>query len=380
MSIDVFGLRAFLEKNRDEIFRTHREICLIPAPSYCEDERALYCKKLLEGFGARGVYIDDAKNVVFPYGCEGSRGITVVNAHTDTVFPADTPLEYVEEDGVVRCPGSGDDTGCLAVMLYTAKYFLETGFKPAGGILFVCNSCEEGLGNLKGIRKIYSDYGDRIARQISLDADYNEIFTGCVGSARFEVTVTTAGGHSFGDFGKKNAVAEAAKIISRIYETDVPKKPGAKTTYNVGTITGGTSVNVIAQKASFLCEYRSDDPDCMDIMQAKFDGIFGQARSDEVGVDVKVVGVRPCAKGVCVDEIDRLADIYCRTAEKITGEAPRRKTASTDCNIPLSLGIPAVCAGAMISGGTHTTEEWLIKDTLITGTEIIASFIYEVFA
>ena len=380
MSIDVFELRAFLDKNKEEIFRTHRELCLIPAPSYCEDERAIYCKNLLESFGARGVYIDGAKNVVFPYGCEDSRRITVVNAHTDTVFPAETPLEYVEENGVVRCPGSGDDTGCLVVMLYAVKYFLETGFRPDGGILFVCNSCEEGLGNLKGIRKIYEDYGGRIARQISLDADYNEIFTGCVGSARFEVTVTTAGGHSFGDFGSENAVAEAAKIISRIYEIDVPRKPGTKTTYNVGTISGGTSVNVIAQKASFLCEYRSDDPDCMELMRKEFDMLFGQARSDKVGVEVKTVGIRPCAKGVCADEINRLADIYCKAAQTITGETPVRKTASTDCNIPLSLGIPAVCAGAMLSGGTHTTEEWLIRDSLITGTELISSYLCEVLA
>lgn len=370
-------LNGFLRFSREEIFRTHRELCLIPAPSHFEDERAVYCKERLESFGARGVYIDGAKNVVFPLGCEGSDRITVVNAHTDTVFPAGTPLVYNDDGVTVRCPGAGDDTACLTAMLYTAKFLIGVGFRPEGGILFVCNSCEEGLGNLLGIRRIHADFAGRIARQISVDACIGEVFDRCVGSHRYEVTVTTPGGHSFSSFGKKNAIAEASKIISRIYGLKVPEKEGTKTTYNVGTFSGGTSVNSIAEEASFLCEYRSDDSLCMETMKKAFEEIFEEARGDDVGVSVKQVGDRPCAGDADREEIARMADLYCRLSQEMTGAAAVRQSASTDCNIPLSLGIPAVCVGAMTSGGAHTTGEWLKKESLIDGTRLFIRFLSE---
>lgn len=368
---------AFVEKNKDELYQTLRELCLIPAPSYFEDGRAEYCKAWLERNGATGVYVDSAKNVVYPMNCEGSDGITVVNAHTDTVFPMETPLDFTDDGEIIRCPGIGDDTACLTVMLYAIKFFIEYGFKPKKGILFVCNSCEEGLGNLFGIRRIYKDFSGRIARQISLDAELNEIFNRCVGSHRYEVTVRTVGGHSYSDFGNRNAIAEAAKIIARIYELTVPVKEGTKTTYNVGTITGGTSVNTISQKATFLCEYRSDDTDSMDVMKAAFEKIFAEARSEEVKVEIKPVGDRPCAKGVDQMEIDRLTRQCGQVIHSVIGEFPREESASTDCNIPLSLGIPAICMGTMLSGGTHTTEEWLKKDSMLTGLEIVVKFLSE---
>ena len=370
-------LNGFLRFSREEIFRTHRELCLIPAPSHFEDERAVYCKELLESFGARGVYIDGAKNVVFPLGCEGSDRITVVNAHTDTVFPAGTPLVYNDDGVTVRCPGAGDDTACLTAMLFAAKFLIGEDFRPEGGILFVCNSCEEGLGNLLGIRRIHADFAGRIARQISVDACIGEVCDRCVGSHRYEVTVTTPGGHSFSSFGKKNAIAEASKIISRIYGLKVPEKEGTKTTYNVGTFSGGTSVNSIAEEASFLCEYRSDDALCMETVKKAFEEIFEEARGDDVGVSVKQVGDRPCAGDADREEIARMADLYCRLSQEMTGAAAVRQSASTDCNIPLSLGIPAVCVGAMTSGGAHTTGEWLKKESLIDGTRLFIRFLSE---
>ena len=377
MNVSNDSFYSFLNKNRDYFFQTHRELCLIPAPSRHEDARAEYCREWLEKNGADGVYIDEAKNVVFPFRCKGSGRLTVVNAHTDTVFPEETPLCFSDDGDIIRCPGVGDDTGCLAVMLFAAKFLVEEDFRPDGGILFVCNSGEEGLGNLLGIRRICEDYSGRIARHISLDADYGEVFDRCVGSHRYEVTVTTEGGHSFGDFGKKNAIAEAAKIISRIYELNVPQAPGIRTTYNVGTVSGGTSVNTIAQKASFLCEYRSDDVGCLEIMKSAFGRIFDEARAEGVRLDVRLVGDRPCANGADRREIDRMADLYSDIVREVVGIGTVRKSASTDCNIPLSLGIPSVCIGSMISGGTHTTEEWLKKDSLPAGLEIVVKFLAE---
>lgn len=371
-------LYAFLEANREALFATHKELCLIPAPSHFEDARAAYCKAWLEKAGAEGVYIDEAKNVVYPMNCEGSNRITVAGAHTDTVFPMETPLHWVEDGEYLRCPGVGDDTACLTVMLFVIKYLIEKKYCPKDGILFVCNSCEEGLGNLKGTRQIFKDYEGRILQHVAIDGELNEIFNRCVGSHRYEVTVKAEGGHSYSRFGNTNAIAEAARIISAIYELKVPEKEGTRTTYNVGTITGGTSVNTIAQTASFLCEYRSDDTDAMDVMKNAFEKIFSEAKKRRgVELEIKLVGERPCAKGVDEKKVEELTRLYSRIVEEVTGKAPQPESASTDSNIPLSLGIPSVCVGAMDSGGTHTTEEWLKKDSMPTGFLVVAKFISE---
>lgn len=368
-------VKTFLEENKEELYRIHKELCLIPAPSYAEEKRAEYCKEYLTSIGASGVYIDSAKNVIVPIGCEGSDRITVVNAHTDTVFPMETPLLFREENGKIFCPGVGDDTGSLAVMLLCVKWCVQTGVRVPGGLLFVANSGEEGLGNLYGFRQIYRDYAGRIARHIALDSNITAIADRCVGSHRYEVTVRTAGGHSFADFGRENAIAAAAKIIGEIYALEVPKKPGTKTTYNVGTVTGGTSVNTVAQNCTFLCEYRSDDARCLTQMEERFAGIFREAQSPDVTVQVKTVGVRPCAEGVDAREVERMASAYARVTERVTGVSPVRISSSTDCNIPLSLGIPAICVGVMLAGGAHTREEWLEKSSILRGTELFINYL-----
>ena len=151
-------LNVYIQSNKELLLKTLKELCLIPAPSHHEERRAQYCRTWLERYGAEGVYIDEALNVVFPINCDGSREITVVVAHTDTVFPDVEPMPYQDDGEKIYCPGVGDNTASLTVLLLTAKYWIEKGIKPQKGILFVCNSCEEGLGNLKGTRQIFKDY------------------------------------------------------------------------------------------------------------------------------------------------------------------------------------------------------------------------------
>lgn len=362
----MIDIKEYAKNNLPELRKILRELCNIPAPSHFEDDRAQYCKKILEKTGAKGVYIDDAKNTVFPLNCEDSSKITVIAAHTDTVFPDREPMPYYEEDGKIFSPGVGDDTESVAVLLMIAKCFVQNGIKPENGMLFVCNSCEEGLGNLKGIKKIFNDYEGRIERFVSIDAGIGEIFTDCVGSVRYKVTVSTEGGHSFINFGNDNAIEHLAKIIGEIYKIEVPHLPGAKTTYNVGAITGGTSVNTIAQEASMLCEYRSDNLRCLEIMKEKFESIFENAKSAKVGVSVEKVGERPCAD--TDRELQENFVRFCTDAlVKAGAPEPERKTASTDCNIPLSRGIPAVCIGTYIGSGGHTRGEWIYADSIEPG-------------
>ncbi len=356
----------FVEKNRAEIYNTLEELCKIPAPSGMEAKRAEYCKKWLETIGAEGVYIDEALNVIFPLNCENSNEITVYAAHTDTVFPDLEPMPYIDDGKNIHSPGVADDTASVVALLMMAKYFVENNYKPENGVMFVCNSCEEGLGNLKGTRKLFADYGSRVKQFITFDSILEVVYDRCVGSHRYKVEVFTEGGHSYGAFGKKNAIHAISQIVNAIYEIKVPEKVGAKTTYNVGDISGGTSVNTIAQNAQILCEYRSDDIECLEYMQKKFEEIFEKAQTDEVSIKVTKVGDRPCAS-IEPEKIESLKALIVPVIEEVVGKKVIFTSASTDSNIPLSMGIPALCVGVNTHTGTHTREECMDKESIVTG-------------
>ncbi len=362
-------MKDYITCNAEKMLTTFKELCLIPAPSGFEHKRAEYCKNWLENEGATGVYIDDALNVVFPVNCENSRNITVFAAHTDTVFPDTEPMEFYDDGEKIHCPGSGDNTASLVALLMLAKFFAETKPSVNEGVLFVCNSCEEGLGNLKGTRQLFDDFEGRISRFISFDSYLNIINDGCAGSHRYEVEVGTAGGHSYQEFGNANAINELSKIVTQIYNITLPEKEGARVTYNVGEISGGTSVNTIAQSAKMLCEYRSDDRDCLMYMQKQFEDIFKNAVSEDVEVKVTQIGNRPCSN-IEPKKIEELVDAIKPAIEDVIGEPVICKSASTDCNIPLSLGIPAVCIGVYNGFGMHTRQEWVDKKSLSTGLEV----------
>ena len=362
--------KLFIDRNREALLQLHRDLCHIPAPSHHEEARAEFCKHWLEQEGAKGVYIDEALNVILPINCEGSDEITVIAAHTDTVFPDMEPMAFEEDDEKIYCPGAGDDTASLAVMMMMAKYMVEYQLAPKKGMLIVCNSCEEGLGNLKGTRQLMKDYAGRIKQFITFDSSIGNLCNRCVGSHRYKVCVKTEGGHSFGKFGNANAIAELAKIIAKIYEISVPVIGDSKTTYNVGIIEGGTSVNTIAQCATMLCEYRSDNVDCLETMRQEFEQIFKEAVSDKVEVEIEIVGERPC--GIALDPVKaaELIAVCKEVTEEVSGKEVVFHSGSTDCNIPLSLGIPAICMGVYRGAGTHTREEWIEKASMKEGLEI----------
>ena len=370
-------IREYVEQNRENSLNTLRELCHIPAPSFGERRRAEYCKRWLEDVGAKGVYIDEVNNCIFPMNCEGSNELTVIAAHLDTVFPdTESYPEFHEDEDKIYCPGVGDDTASVVVMLYGIKYMLENNIVPPKGMLFVCNSCEEGLGNLLGTRQIMKDFEGRVKQFITLDEDIGYCVNAAVGSHRYKVEAVTEGGHSFSNFGKKNAIAALSEIITEIYKIKVPQKAGATTTYNVGTISGGTSVNTIAQSAEMLCEYRSDDRECMAVMQAAFENIFAKAKNDDVQLNVTLVGDRPCKGDVDVATEESLVEIYRRAVAEVTGQKIALVPASTDANVPMSLGIAAVDMGVFRNGGTHTREEWLDKSCIADGLNIFIRVIH----
>ena len=217
----------------------------------------------------------------------------IFTAHSDVVFPDTEPLPLKIEDGKIYCPGVGDDTAHVAAMLMCAKYIAENNLQPADcGVLIVVNSCEEGLGNLKGTRKLMADFGDRVQEFVTFDGRNTVCANQAVGSKRYHVEIDTEGGHSYGAFGNRNAIAYLASLIDTLYTMKVP--PIGNTIYNVGIISGGTSVNTIAQHAEMLYEFRSDEREALTIMENHFNAAIDFYRAKGITVTVTLVGDRPC--------------------------------------------------------------------------------------
>lgn len=363
---------TYINEHAEEAYQLLLRLAQIPAPSHHEEKRMAFCRDWLIQNGAKGVYTDEAMNVVYPYGVEEGGSVIVFMAHMDVVFPDTETLPLREEKGRIYCPGVGDDTANLAALLMAAKYVTQKQFVPKDcGLLFVCNSCEEGMGNLKGSRKICQDYQGRIRAFYSLDGSMKKVTSRAVGSRRFRVTARTQGGHSYGDFGRKNAIAELSSIITDIYAIKIPAI--GKTTYNVGEIKGGTSVNSIAEEASMLCEFRSDEAAGLSYMQDQFDRIFAAHQKNDVSITVELVGERPCEtiQGEAAKQREKLIKNACALLKAATGQQPKTTSGSTDCNIPLAEGIPAVCYGAYYGQGAHTREEYVEKNSLKTGYKVV---------
>ncbi len=364
-------IKEYCESEIESLHNLLATLVAIPAPSHHEEQRAAFCKEWLEAQGATGVYIDEAKNCVYPLHCDGSDEIVVFMAHTDTVFPDTEPFKMTSDGSRFFAPGVGDDTACLATMLTVTRFLIQNHVKPKCGILIVANACEEGLGNLKGSSQIMKDYGDRVKRFYTFDGHYGEVVCGCVGSHRYEVTCLTEGGHSFSKFGKANAIAELSELICDLYRMEIPKKSGTKTTFNVGTVEGGTSVNTIAQQARMLFEYRSDDLECLESMRRQFLAAIDRANGKgKARFEVSVMGIRPCSGKVDLAVLEEMIQRVVSVCEAHSGIPCVREVGSTDCNIPMSLGVPSLCVGTYTGGGAHTREEYVDIASLPIGLRI----------
>lgn len=354
-----------------------RELCAIPAPSHHEERRAEFCKQWFLNNGFANVEIDEALNVVVPVNMKDGEPITVIMAHTDTVFPDMEQLPFSEKDGFMYSPGVTDDTANLAVLMVGARFFKENLPADAGAYLFVANSCEEGLGNLKGSRKIMEKYGANVKEFISLDSScMNRIVTLAVGSHRYKVTVRTEGGHSFSSFGNRNAIHVLSNMINVLYSIKVPVEGDSKTTYNVGLISGGTSVNTIAQEAEMMYEYRSDNRICLAKMENFFNQVIETFRAGGIDVTVEKIGDRPCSGEIDEAKYDLLKQRIHASMQETLGDAGFEASSSTDCNVPLSMGIPAICFGVCRGGKAHTREEFLETASLSDGCRLLLDFLY----
>lgn len=363
-------ISGYIEEHAKEMRQLLITLAAIPAPSNKEEKRAAFVKEWLEKQGAAGVYIDEACNVIYPVGVKEDNPLVVYMAHMDVVFPDETPLPVAAEEGKIKAPGVGDDTANLCGLLFTAKYIAQKRLLPKDGVgmLIVADSGEEGLGNLRGSKQICKAFGSRIKEFVSFDGYYQGGCVEAVGSKRYRVEIKTEGGHSYGSFGSRNAIAYMASLIDSLYSMKVPTK--GRTTYNVGTIQGGTSVNTIAQQAEMLYEFRSDSREDLEVMEGHFQAAVEYYRTKGITVNVEVLGERPCSGDVDESEKQRLLERSKEILRKYTGLEPRFSAGSTDCNIPLSMGIPAVCYGVVDGAGAHTREEYVLEESLMPGYKI----------
>ncbi len=368
----------YIEENQEALIKLTDTLCRIPAPSHHEEKRAGFVKDWLEKNGCYGVYIDEAFNVVYPFCCKEKEEVVVFAAHMDTVFPDREPFDVVYDGDLMCCPGVGDNTANLATLLLLAVWFTKSGRTPKQGILFVGDTGEEGLGNLKGVRRLMENYAGRISEFIAVDGTYSAIVSDSVGSLRYRIGIHTEGGHSYAKFGNLNAIQVLSSMIQTLYTYKTPKE--GKNTYNVGTVTGGTSVNTIAQYAEMRFEYRSDSREALGAMNRFFQAVIeGYRQMDHVTVECELLGERPCSDIAGDSGQTALIERAQRIIEELTGSRVPCLARSTDSNIPLSLGVPSVCFGANLGVGAHTREEYLNIKELRLGMTILGAFMETYF-
>ena len=371
------ALEQYVSDHQDEVVELIRTLVAIPAFSNHEQARAEFCAKWFRDVGAEDVKIDEASNVIVTLGDVQAGKAVAFMAHLDTVFPDETGFELVEEDGWLKAPGVGDDTANVALLMVITRYLLEQKCPPKQGVLIVLNAGEEGLGNLKGCRRLMHDYGDKLSEVYSFDGSYKGYVNNAVGSVRYRVEVKTEGGHSYGAFGNRNAIRVLASLIDALYSVKVPE--GGKTTYNVGTIEGGTSVNTIAQQASMLFEFRSDVREHLDQIRGMFDSLIDAYRKMGVEVNVEILGERPCMGEIDQEKQRTIEKKVEDLIERRIGVRPEGHSGSTDCNIPFSLGINSLCFGGYLGEGAHTREEKIEKASLLPGLGVMMEFVLNYF-
>lgn len=345
-----------------------RTLGRIPAPTRQEEKRAAFVRDWLLAQGAADVEIDAAKNVICSIGPQ-TGDLVVFAAHTDVVFPDLDPLPMREEGGRLYAPGIGDDTANLVNLLLGAKYLLRHPPQGDSGFLIVANACEEGLGNLDGTKALFARYGDRIKAFYSFDCCMPACINQAVGSYRYKITCRTQGGHSYGAFGAPNAIEILCRLVEKLYAIEPPRSE--KTTYNVGRFEGGSTVNSIAQEAFILYEFRSASQACLEQMETVFRRTLAECRGLGGELEVELLGVRPGSGPVDPAALAAMTAASADVIQTFCGESASIHAASTDSNVPLSLGIPANTVGAVRGGLEHTREEWMELESLKPGLKIV---------
>jgi tripeptide aminopeptidase len=372
----VHAAFAWLHSNPGKIMDWQRELVAIPAPPFGEQARSRWFEQHFRNSGLQTVETDAVGNViaVLPapaLPAESTGPVVVISAHLDTVFPAGSPLKSTLDGDRLRAPGACDNGAGLAGLLAILHAILDAGIELPAPLILVGNVGEEGEGDLRGVRHFYaaSPLASRVAAHIVLDGAGSEgAITEGIGSRRFRIQIDGPGGHSFTDAGTPNPIAALATALAALAETPLPREP--RTTLNLGIVSGGTSVNSIPQSASAAVDFRSTSlaqlirlegamrsavEDAVELWNLRAGGLGSAADRRLLSFVIEKIGERPAAR---LEADSTLLEVLCAVDRHMAVRTDLR-LGSTDANLPLSLGIPAISIGAGgDGGGAHTLGEW----------------------
>ena len=382
---------ATIDKDFDRYVAEGIKLTEIPAPPFEEAVRAKAYEAMLKDAGLTNVHIDSEGNAIGLHkGTKSDGKFVVVAAHLDTVFPKETDVKVKRQGTRLNSPAIGDDTFSLAAILSFVRAMNAAGIKHRDDILFIGNVGEEGPGDLRGVRYLFtkSEYKDKIKAFMSIEGGSAAgITTGGVGSRRYRVTFSGPGGHSYGAFGLVNPMYALGQAAAEMAHMEVPENP--KTTFNIGVIGGGTSVNSIPLSVWMDIDMRSEAPIELNKVEEKFMNIVKEAtkaenfarstKEGEIKVEIKKIGDRPAGTIAQTAEIVQIAT----AAVEAGGYKPNYGYGSTDSNIPFSMNIPAITIGknGPNSGGRgHSLDEWIdvAKEPMVKGMTTCLSLIMAV--
>jgi tripeptide aminopeptidase len=366
----IEAVRAAAHAVTPDVLELTALISAVPSPTGEESAKSLLVERLFAtaGLPTERDAIGDVVGVI-PSGGPSRTGASrlLVAAHIDTVFPIGTPLEVKRSAGRLTGPGVGDNSVAVAAAIKLADLLRLAGEVPAVDVLLTGNVGEEGLGNLRGIREVLASRSD-IGAVVALEGhNLGRVTHVAVGSRRFRISVKGPGGHSWGDFGRPNAIHGLSKLIAELEAIPLPRSP--KTTLNVGMISGGVSVNTIAPEASCLLDLRSIDESALRRLSDRVTRLVDRSnRGDTVDYTAESIGERP-AGVVAADS--PIVQIAARTLAALDVE-PSFDASSTDANVPIAAGIPAVCVGLTTGGNVHRADEYIDLEPVSMGITQLA--------
>jgi len=345
------------------------ELTEIPAPPFMEEVRGARFLEMLLDLGVDSAWVDERGNVLGLRLGTGSDEVVAVSGHLDTVFPEGTDVTVRQRGDTLFAPGIADDARGLVTVLALLRVLNESDIQTSANLLFIGTVGEEGLGDLRGVKYLFRDGGPRIDTFIAIDGTGHQTITHKgLGSHRYRVTIRGPGGHSWSDFGAPNPVHALGRAIDYLdLSADAITRSGPRTTYNVGRLGGGTSVNSIPFEAWMEVDMRSESPERLATLDEVFQRSMNRAvdeanaqrrEGDELTLDLELIGDRPSGEIAQSDPIVQRAI----AATLFLGTEPTLDRSSTDANIPISLGIPAITiGGGGVGGAVHAPGEWFIN-------------------
>ena len=351
----------------------------IPAPSFHEMERAEFVRARFAAENLQSVQMDSVGNVYARLGRAGRLGTEacqslILSAHLDTVFPLSVNLQVKREPDRIQAPGIGDNSLGVAGLFGLVWVLRERNISLPGDLWLVANVCEEGLGNLRGIQAVVEHFESNqpqlpLAYIVLEGMALGQVYQRGLGVRRYRLSVRTAGGHSWVDYGQPSAIHVLAEVANRITNLELPRLP--RTSLNVGIISGGTSINTIAAEAMLELDLRSENTRALEDLVTQVEGVITSARKPGVAIELEAIGQRPAGELPQEHQLVRLAQ---DCLQKV-GIEPHLNTGSTDANLPLSLGRPALAIGLTTGGRAHTVHEYINIAPLTKGVEQLVSLV-----